>query len=288
MNIGFIGLGIMGSRMAANLLKNGHTLWVHNRSKDKAKNLLDLGAKWADSPLRASENAEVVITMLANPQAIENVALGHNGFLKAGKNKLIWVDCSTVNPSFTLAMAEKDRNFGIRFLDAPVAGTKAPAESGELIFFVGGNQADLDKVQPLLDAMGKKTIHMGEQGKGSSIKMVINLMLGHSMLAFSEAMALGQSMGLGQETLFNVLLNTPVVPPYLAGVRGKIEANDYDPNFPLRLMQKDLQLVAETAYENDVAMPSANLTKEMYAMATQQGLGDEDFSSIYRFLNPRL
>ncbi|MBB3907818.1 NAD(P)-dependent oxidoreductase [Anoxybacteroides rupiense] len=147
--IGFIGLGLMGSRMARNLLESGYELIVHNRTKEKAAPLLEAGAKWANSPKEAAEQADVLFTMLAHPKAVEAAAFGENGFLHHLSPEKLWVDCSTVDPSFTRQMAEEARKRGIHFLDAPVSGSVIPAEKGELVFFVGGDPKDLKKVEPV-------------------------------------------------------------------------------------------------------------------------------------------
>jgi 3-hydroxyisobutyrate dehydrogenase-like beta-hydroxyacid dehydrogenase len=285
--IGFIGLGIMGSRMVENLLDNGYELIVHNRTSDKAQLLINKGAKWAESPKDVARQADIVFTMLANPQVVETVAIGEEGFLNELTEGKLWVDCSTVDPTFTRKMAKEALNRHIRFLDAPVAGSKIPAEKGELVFLVGGNKEDLEEVRPMMNAMGKAILYQGENGKGTSMKIVINLMLGQTMAAFAEAVNLGQAMGLDKETVLNTLLNGPTTAPFLDGKKEKILLNDFEAEFPLEHMQKDMQLVSQSAYENNVALPITNVTKEIYALAMQQGLSKEDFSAIYKFLSAR-
>src|SRR5680860_1538738 len=146
MKIAFIGLGIMGSRMAANILNGGHNLSVHNRTKIKAEFLLKNGAIWADTPEEVAKEANVIITMLENPDVVEDLALGKNGFLPALKEGSLWIDCSTVNPSFSKRMGKEAEKHGIRFLDAPVSGSKEPAAKAALIFLVGGQADDLGEV----------------------------------------------------------------------------------------------------------------------------------------------
>jgi 3-hydroxyisobutyrate dehydrogenase-like beta-hydroxyacid dehydrogenase len=283
--IGFIGLGIMGSRMAENLLDKGFELIIHNRTKEKAKDLLQKGAKWAESPRDVAQEADIIFTMLANPQVVESVALGEDGFLHHFSEGKLWVDCSTVHPAFTRKMAEEASKYGIRFLDAPVAGSKIPAEKGELVFLVGGNATDLEEARPFMEAMGKAIQHQGEHGKGSAMKLVINLMLAQSMAAFAEAVTLGESLGLDKETVVHTLLNGPTTPPFLQGKKDKILYNNFEAEFPLEHMQKDLHLAAQSAYENNVALPIANVTKEIYGMAKLHGFSQEDFSAIYKFLS---
>jgi 3-hydroxyisobutyrate dehydrogenase-like beta-hydroxyacid dehydrogenase len=285
MKVGFIGLGIMGSRMAANLQKGGHELVVFNRSAEKAASLIKEGARWADTPAAVAEQVEVLFTMLAHPEAVKEMAFGDDGFLGHLRPNALWVDCSTVNPSFSRQMAEEARSRGLRFLDAPVTGTKGPAARGELVFWVGGPEADVQACRPLFDIMGRKVVHGGGYGMGTSLKMVVNLLLAEAMVAFSEGMALGQSLGISQATLFEALLGGPVVAPAVANKRGNIERGEYEADFPLRWMQKDLHLVAVTAQEQGVALPMANVAKEIYRLAIRQGLGDQDYSAIYEFLN---
>ncbi len=285
MKIGFIGLGLMGIRMANNLLDKKYDLIVYNRTKEKAESLVKKGAKLAETPAEVGQDADIVVTMLANPEAVSKIAFGENGFLYQLEQKSIWIDCSTVNPSTTLESAEKANGMNIRFIDAPVAGTILPAEKGELTFFVGGDKKDVEEAQPVLEAMGKKIFHLGPNGKGTSMKMVINLVLGQAMLAFSEAMVLGESLGFSKEILFESLVGGPVTAPFIAGKKEKILKNKFEPEFPLQLMYKDFYLAAQTAYENDVALPSTNMAKEIYALAKKHGFGEKDFSSIYQFLS---
>ena len=284
MKIGFIGLGIMGSRMAANLLKNGSHLIIYNRTAEKAKPLLAEGATWAESPANLAESADILFTILADPEAVQNTALGANGFLDRLHPGSIWVDSSTVNPSFTKMMAQEAHERRIHFVDAPVAGTKGPAEQGQLTFLVGGDPEDVQTCQPFFEAMGKKIVHMGPNGMGTSAKMVVNLLLGEAMLAFSEALALGQSLGIPMEGLMNMLVGGAVAAPFIAGKRAKIENSQYDPEFPLKWMRKDMQMASLTGYEQGVALPTANAAKEIYTLADRQGWGELDFSAIYDYL----
>lgn len=284
MNVGFIGLGIMGSRMAANLQKSGHTLSVFNRTKKKADGLVANGAAWADSPAEAVRDAEIVVTMLAHPEAVEQAALGEGGFLQTMSEGTLWVDSSTVHPAFSRRMAREATAHGVPFLDAPVAGTKAPAENAELVFFAGGAANDVSRATPLFEAMGKKTVHVGEHGMGTSLKLVVNYMLATSAAAFAEGVALGEGLGLTQETLFNVLIGGPLVPAYLGLKRESLEQGDYEASFPLKWLHKDLHMIANAAYGIGTPVPIASLTKELYQGAVQAGLGNEDFGAIYKHI----
>jgi 3-hydroxyisobutyrate dehydrogenase-like beta-hydroxyacid dehydrogenase len=284
MEVGFIGLGIMGSRMAANLLAKGFSLTVFNRTPAKAEELEGKGARRADSPAAAVAAVDILVSMLADPLAVSAMALGENGFLPALRPGALWIDCSTVNPSFSRRMAQEAQARRVRFLDAPAAGTKGPAAAGQLVFFVGGAQPDLEEAKPLLQAMGRSVLHVGENGMGASLKMVVNLMLGQGMAAFAEAMRLGQALGLGKEKLLETLLGGAVAAPFLSGKRQQVLTERFEPEFPLKWMAKDLHLAALTAFEQGVALPGAGAAKELYALATAHGWGEKDFSGIYGFL----
>ncbi len=285
MKIGFIGLGIMGSRMAANLQNKGHDLVVYNRSKQKADPLIAGGAVWAPTPADVARQVKVIITMLAKPDAVAETALiGKNGFLDHCAVNSLWVDCSTVNPSFSRLMASEAAQRKVRFVDAPVAGSKGTAEQGQLLFFVGGDKKDVDAARPLFEAMGKTVFHVGGHGMGTAMKMVNNIILAQAMVAFSEAIVLGESLGISRDLLFTTLLSSPVVAPFLALKRSKIEGGKFDAEFPLQWMHKDMQLATETAYETGVALPLSNVAKEIYALAKKNGLGEMDFSAVYKIV----
>ena len=283
MKVGFIGLGIMGSRMAGNLLKKGHDLVVFNRTRDKAGPLIAQGASFLETPAKVAESVSVVITMLSEPTAVTEVALSRDGFLDHLTKGSLWIDSSTVNPSFSRGMADECKKRGLRFLDAPVAGSTVPAEQAQLLFFVGGEREDVGFSTPLLEAMGKAVFHVGGHGMGTAMKMVNNILLAGAMAAFSEAMVLGETLGISRELLFDILLKSPVTAPFLALKRPLIEAGTFETQFPLKWMHKDLQLASVTAYECGVAMPGLHAIKESVAFAVRSGLGEKDFSALYQY-----
>jgi 3-hydroxyisobutyrate dehydrogenase-like beta-hydroxyacid dehydrogenase len=285
MKIGFIGLGIMGSRMAANLQKRGHSLVIYNRTPEKAKALLANGARWAHSPAELAVEADVIFTMLAHPEAVKEAALGPNGLLCQFARGRLWVDCSSVNPSFSRAMAAEAQTRGVQFVDAPVTGSKEAAGAAKLIFWAGGEPADVQVCRPLLECMGNKIVAAGGPAMGVSLKMVMNSLLGTFMAAIAEGLALGRSLGLSQEVLFEALIGSPIAPPFLAAKEKRIESGNYDDaDFPLRWQQKDLHLASVSAYETGAAMPLTNVAKEIYRLAMQTGDAEKDFSAICGFL----
>ena len=284
MKIGFIGLGIMGSRMAANLQKHGYALVLYNRTPDKARLLLGPCATLSDSPENLAAQVDVLFTMLAQPTAVEDTALGSNGFLDHLRPNSLWIDCSSVNPSFSKRMAAEAVRRGVRFVDAPVTGSAVPAAEGKLTFWVGAEPADLETIRRLLLSMGNRIVHTGGRGTGTAMKMVVNLLMGNAMAAFAEGMVLGEALGLSQTVLIDSLLATPAAAPFLALKRAKIVSGDYQAEFPLRWQQKDLHLACESGYESGVAMPLTNAAKELYRLAMRQGHASQDFSAIYDYL----
>lgn len=270
--------------MAKNLLKNKAVLTVFNRSIAPVKELETMGALAAGSYKEAVQGADIVFTMLSSPDIVEQVVLSETGFISQMKENAIWVDCSTVNPSFSTRAGNISSKHNIRFMDAPVAGTKPNAEQGDLVFFVGAEKDDLSEVEPILNFMGNKVLHIGGTGKGSSFKMLVNSLLAQSMLIFSETMLLGEKLGLSKDFLLDTLPGLPVCAPFTKAKAEMIRADNYEVQFPLEWMHKDLHLVAVTAYENNQPLCLANIAKELYASAKQSGLGREDFSAIYKFL----
>ncbi|MCA0174066.1 NAD(P)-dependent oxidoreductase [Bacillus sp. RAR_GA_16] len=283
MKVTFIGMGVMGSAMATNLLHNGIDLTIWNRTKDKVESLINKGALYKESPHEAVKEADIVFTMLTGPEAVDEVALSENGFLQSMKNDALWIDSSTVNPSFSKKANQLAHNVGVRFVDAPVAGSKGPAQKGELVFLVGGEKTDINQIEHFLQYMGKKIIHVGPVSQGTSFKMVVNMMLASNMAAFAESMILGEQLGLSKDFLLETLPGMPVSAPFLQMKADKLKVQNDEEEFALKNMQKDLHLATLSAYEENAALKITNLMKEVYADAKVNGYGDLDFSSIYSF-----
>ncbi len=285
MKIGFIGLGIMGSRMADNIARTGFTLHIYNRTNSKTEELAYDNVIVKKSPAMVASESDIVFTMLSTPDAVQEVVLSEDGLISGMSKGKVWVDCSTVNPSFSKQMAELCDSFGFNFLDAPVAGSLIPAEKGELVFLVGGKKGVVKYCDPLFKIMGKKTIHVGENGMGSALKLVNNQIMGISMYGFVEGLLLGESLGIEKEKIFDILNGSPIAAPMIQLKKDKIQSKDYSPEFPLQWLQKDLHLATDTAYENNVALPATNVIKEIFALAKMAGLGEQDFTAIYPFLS---
>lgn len=282
MKIAFIGLGIMGSRMACNLLSNNFNVTVYNRSIQKVDELEIDGAKIAKTPSEAVKEVKVVITMLSTPDAVREVAMSNDGFLQALAENSIWIDCSTVSPTFSKEMAEECTKRKIRFIDAPVAGSKIPAAKGQLVFLAGGNIIDIEECMPLFNSMGKKVIIAGENGYGSALKLTVNSLMGVALNGYVESLWLGESLGIDKKTLIETFNQLPVTSPALIMKQDKFINDDYEPEFPLQWMHKDLYLAAEEGYKNNQALPVINAVKEQFAKAKQAGFAENDFSALYK------
>jgi len=287
MKITFIGLGIMGSRMAFHLAENNVDLTVYNRTTKNNKILKSKGVTIADSLKSAVKEADIVFSMLSTPEAVEEVFFGNNNTLSSMKNNAIWVDCSTVNPSFSIKAFKEAEKYKIRFIDAPVAGSKPQAENAELVFFVGGEKETIEEVGPYLNMMGKKVLHIGELGKGASFKMLVNIMLAQSMLIFSEAVLFGEKMGISKNLLLDLLPNLVVSAPFTKLKAESIKNEDYDVQFPLEWMYKDLHLASITAYEQSQPLYLTNFTKDLFAEANKNGMRRLDFSAIHKYLEKK-
>ena len=285
MKIAFLGLGIMGSRMARNLSKHEVDLTVWNRSEEPRRLFAELGVKAADTPAEAVKDADLVFSMLSNPDAVEGLFFGEDGLLTEMKQGAIWADCSTVNPSFSRRSGEEARARGIRFMDTPVAGSKAAAESAGLVFFCGGDEDDYKTILPYAEMMGSKGMHLGKVGQAASLKMLVNVMLAQSMTVFSEAVLLGEKLDLDRNMLLSMLPNLPVIASFTQHKNEAMRAMDFsDVHFPLEHMHKDVRLATETAKEVGMTMHLAEATKELYAQAKDAGMSREDFGAIYKYL----
>ena len=283
MKITFIGLGIMGTEMVQHLINNGLDITIYNRTPSKMELFTHKNVSIASSFKAAIENADVVITMLSNPDAVKQVMLT-DGITDMKKNA-IWMDCSTVDPEFSRKCAVFCEEKNIQFIDAPVAGSKPQAQQAELVFFVGGKKVAIDQVTPLFEVMGKKFIHLGDHGSGSSLKMVVNIMLAKSMALFSEAVHFGKSLGLEESFLLNLLPNLVVSAPFTKAKAEMIKEDNYSVQFPLEHMLKDIHLALKAGEENNASMPITSSVAGLYDKAMKDGMGRLDFSVIYKYLN---
>ncbi|RRV83663.1 3-hydroxyisobutyrate dehydrogenase [Stutzerimonas stutzeri] len=288
MHIGFIGLGNMGAPMAHNLLKAGHQLSVFDLNAAAVENLVGAGALPVDSPTAiAPGNAELIITMLPAAPHVKSVYLGENGLIASARAGVMLIDCSTIDPHSAREVAKAAAEHGNPMLDAPVSGGTGGAAAGTLTFMVGGSDADFDRAQPILAAMGKNIVHCGAAGNGQVAKVANNMLLGISMIGVAEAMALGVALGMDAKTLAGVIntssgrcWSSDTYNPF-PGVLDNVPASrGYSGGFGSDLMLKDLGLATEAAKQVRQPVILGALAQQLYQSFSAQGHGGLDFSAI--------
>lgn len=285
--VGLIGLGLMGLPMGHNLLKAGFPLVVWNRTASRADSLVSAGAKRASSPREVGAAADVLITIVSDPPALEEVLWGKDGSdtgaFPALKKGSIYVDSSTVSPALARKIAAASAKAGIRFLDAPVTGGTWGAEKGELVFMIGGEAETLEAARPVLSSMGKKLFHLGPNGAGQTIKLAMNSLLALEVQAFAEALALVQRAGLPGEKLVEVMQSSMARAGILDIKAPSMLNGDFKPSFPLRLMHKDISLALDLANQLGVALPATAAARETYNYVKGSTNEDLDYAGVMRF-----
>jgi len=266
--------------MAANMAKAGHEVTVWNRSAGKEVE----GARSAASPAEAARGAEVVWMCVSDTKAVESVLFGPQGVEESLAEGMIIVDSSTISPSATRQFAERVRARGVQYVDAPMTGSKAGAASGTLTFMIGGEEAVIAKLQPLFAAMGKKFFRMGETGKGQAAKLVMNLQIALIYEGFAEALTLATKLGVDINALVPLIQASMVNSGVVEYKAPFVLKRDFSPNFPLRLMHKDLKLALEAAKELRVRLPGLETVEEIYDVADEDGHGDLDYSATLTLL----
>ena len=280
MRVAFLGMGIMGRPMAANLTKAGHEVIVWNRTPGKSVE----GARVAASPAEAAQGCDVVWMCVSNTGAVEQLLFGEEGVERALAPGMVVVDSSTISPNATCEYAERVRARGADYLDAPITGSKVGAESGQLIFIVGGEQSAIDRAQPLFSAMGKRVIRVGENGKGQVAKLGMNLMIALIYEGFAEALTLTGKLGV-DPAIFLELVQASMVRSGVVDYKAPfVMRRDFSPNFPLRLMHKDIHLMLDAAREARVKLPGLETVDEIYEVASEEGQDDLDYASTLSLL----
>lgn len=288
MSIGFLGLGIMGFPMAHNLVKAGCDVTVWNRTTSKCDSLLNIGAKYGSSPESVASACDVTFSMLADPGSAMEVACGKQGAVHGSGPGKGYVDVSTVDGQTSKAISIAVKATGAQFLEAPVSGSKKPAEEGKLIFLTAGDKSLYHEVAPILDIMGKSRFYLGDVGNGAAMKLVVNMIMGSMMASFSEGMILGQKMGLDPGVLVEVISQGAISAPMYSMKGPSMIKGSYAPAFPLKHQQKDLRLALAMAEEVSQPIPVAAATNELYKVAKAHGLGEEDFSAVIEALKAEL
>ncbi len=283
-NLGFIGLGAMGSRVTKRLLDAGHTVIGYNRTKSKAQWLLDKGMQWAETPREVTETADIIFSMVTNTQAMQDVISGHDGVLAALDPGKIYIDMSTISPAVTREVADQVTAKGAQMLDAPVSGSVITLEQGNLSVMVGGDQATFEKVKPILQDIGPKVNYVGTNGQAVLMKIAINLSLQIQFLGFCEGLLLAEKGGIPRETAIETMLNSVIASPSLKYRVPFISNMPEEAWFNVNMMQKDMLLALEMGRNLNVPLPLVAASNEPLTSARALGLDKKDFAIVYEVL----
>jgi 3-hydroxyisobutyrate dehydrogenase-like beta-hydroxyacid dehydrogenase len=283
-NLGFIGLGVMGGRMAKRLLDAGHSVTGYNRTRAKAQWLLDAGMAWGESPRAVAETADITFSMVTNTEALQSIAEGADGLLAGMEQGKIYVDMSTVSPVFSRELAKQVAAKGASMLDSPVSGSVVTLEEGRLSLMVGGDVDTFEKVKPVLQDIGPKVTHVGANGLAVTMKIATNLSLAVQMLAFSEGVLLAEKSGIKRETAVEVLVNSVIASPMVKYRGPFVLEMPEEAWFDCYMMQKDMNLALELGRELEVPLPTTAVTNEFLSAARGMGLEKQDFAILFDVL----
>jgi len=282
--VGYVGLGVMGSGVAKRLLDAGHAVTGWNRTKEKAEGLLEAGMQWGETPCEVAERSEIVFTMVTNTAAVKAVTDGPDGILAGLAPGKVYVDMSTASPDNTRALAGRVVAIGAHMLDAPVSGSVITLEQGKLSVMVGGDEDVFARVLPVLEAIGPKVFHVGPNGAAVTMKIATNLSLAVQMLAFSEGVLIAEKSGIAREKAVEVLLASVIASPMVSYRGPFVLAQPEEAWFDVNMMQKDLNLALELGRQLDVPLPTTAVTNEFLTAARGMGLDKKDFAIVFDVL----
>ena len=281
MKITFLGTGIMGGPMAANLAKAGHEVRVWNRTREKAE---IPGTTWVGSPGEGTEGADVVWLCLSDTAAVESVLRGPDGVIAHAHRGQLVADSSTISPRASRELAQELEQRGATMVDCPVTGSRKGAEAGQLVFIVGGPEDAVQALEPLFNAMGQRVFHIGGNGMGLSAKLAMNLNIVLIYQGLSEGLVLAEKSGVAPEQMLSIMGATMLRSGVSDYKTPAIAQRDFRANFPLRLMLKDIHLMLDHAREMRVKLPALETVEEVYAVATEEGLGEFDYAASLTLL----
>jgi len=283
-NLGFVGLGVMGGRMAKRLLDSGYAVTGYNRTKSKAEWLLETGMGWEESPRAVAEKADIIFTMVTNTEALQAVTSGPEGILAGLGPGKIYIDMSTVSPAASQGLANQVSEKGAQMLDAPVSGSVSTLEEGKLSIMVGGDRQVFEQVRPVLEMIGPKVTHVGGNGLAVAMKIATNLSLAVQMLAFSEGVLLAEKSGIKRRTAVEVLLNSVIASPMVKYRGPFVLEMPEEAWFDVNMMQKDMDLALELGRQLDVPLPTTAITNELLTAARGMGIAEQDFAVLFNVL----
>ena len=287
MHVGFIGLGIMGRPMAMNLVKAGHDLVVYNRTREKCRSLAEAGAKVAASPRDVARGSEIIVVIVSDTPDTEQVLFGENGVIEGiGPGKLV-IDMSTISPTASMAFAARLTEKGAEMMDAPVSGGQKGAESGTLSIMVGGGKEAFERCLPILEAMGKTVVHVGENGHGLLTKMVNQVTGSITILAMVECVRLIVRSGIDPEKALEVVCGGAARSGMLENYPLKVLAGDFSPGFKISLMNKDLRLASELVESLGLVLPTFEKVREVFQQSEEASLGELGVQGVYKYFEDR-
>jgi 3-hydroxyisobutyrate dehydrogenase-like beta-hydroxyacid dehydrogenase len=279
--LGFIGLGNMGQRIAQRLLDNGYQLFVYDREIGKASGLAAQGGAVTKDIFELAGNADVILSCLTNDEAVRAVYTGPEGVLAAARSGTVVLEMSTISPESSRELQRQGAGLGVEVLDVAISGSTPAAEAGILTLLIGGNPELFRAAEPIFQAVARQYFLLGGSGSGTAMKLVVNTLLGVGMQAIAEAVVLGEKVGLDRQRLLEVLSKTAVIAPAHLGKLARVAVNDYGAQFPLRLMNKDFQLILNAAAETHLPMPATEAAFRVNAEELTHH-DEEDFSAVLR------
>jgi 3-hydroxyisobutyrate dehydrogenase-like beta-hydroxyacid dehydrogenase len=285
--LGFVGLGLMGSRLSRRLHKSGWNIKVWNRSPEPVRLLQEEGINSADSIENLVAGSNVILSSLSNDSAVRSVYLDKGGIFSSAKAGAIVLEMSTISPDLSRLLHNRASALGIGFLDLAVSGSTPAVDAGAVTLLAGGDQKTFDRCIPIFESIAKQWFLIGEGSSGIRMKLVVNLLLGVNMQAIAEAVSLGTHLQIDRNVLINVLSKTTVIAPALVGKLEKVRNGDYSPQFPLRLMSKDMDLVLDAARASGADLPATSVAQSDFFSALTSN-GDLDMSAIASFILNRV
>lgn len=283
--LGFLGLGIMGAPMARHLMKAGSELAVWSYNGDKAKRFASAeGARYCSTPAQVAENSEYVFLCVGDTAMSKEVILGEQGLIQKAAPGAVIVDCSTVSPLESLAIAKALKKRQVDFLDAPCTGSKAGAEGGTLTFMIGGDRAVFDRARPYFETMGKSLYYCGAQGMGLRAKLTQNLILGNLLQAFNEGFVLSTKAGVDPALMLDIVSNSAARSGFISAKAPSVFRRDFSTNFSVKWLEKDLQLMLDLGRELEVPLPHTALSQQSLRSAIAKGYGEDDICGSIRVL----
>jgi 3-hydroxyisobutyrate dehydrogenase len=283
--VGFIGTGVMGKSMAGHLLKAGYPLVVYTRTKEKASDLLESGAEWAETPLEVAQKANVIITIVGYPADVEEVYLGENGIITNGKENTYVIDMTTSTPTLAKRISEEAAKKGMQALDAPVSGGDIGAKEAKLSIMVGGDREDFLAVEPIFNLLGTNIVYQGKAGSGQHTKMCNQIAIASNMIGVCEAVVYAEKAGLDPKTVLQSISSGAAGSWSLSNLAPRMIDGNFEPGFYIKHFIKDMNIALEEAEAMGMMTPGLALAKKMYAQLAEKGEGNSGTQALYKFWN---